>query len=256
MSVCAYCGNGSEDGVFTFCSFRREYVHTRCERLCENYSSEMLPNGTNCRKKYSEDLFFFKALGWKVVPVSPAKVRKEKEKYCEYKTGDLRKRFVSLAARYKAINNPELRAAWRPELAAMQNVLIERINTDVKMKSLHERFIALKLCKVPQETTNNKELENEFNDVWKLYPRKEGKERAKKAYISARKSGTKRAEIEDGIRRYIKQIEVTKTLVEYIKHGGTWFHNKCWQDEYRDKAEKESFAAYDIEVFEKMLDED
>lgn len=77
-----------------------------------------------------------------------------------------------------------------------------------------------------------KEIENDFEEVWKLYPKKQGKEAAKKAYIKARKSGVSNVDITIGLLKYIDFIKANNIANRYIKHGSTWFYQQCWQDEY------------------------
>lgn len=77
-----------------------------------------------------------------------------------------------------------------------------------------------------------KEIEKEFDEVWKAYPKKQGKEAAKKAYIKARKAGTSNLEIIAGLTQYKLFIKANNTADKYIKHGSTWFNQKCWEDDY------------------------
>ncbi|MCH5279552.1 MAG: hypothetical protein J1E60_07155 [Christensenellaceae bacterium] len=86
-----------------------------------------------------------------------------------------------------------------------------------------------------QSSPSRKQLENEFESVWSEYPsqRKQGKELAKRSFMAARKSGTAFETIRDGLLAYKRQIEAEHTETRYIKQGGTWFHGKGWQDEYR-----------------------
>lgn len=78
----------------------------------------------------------------------------------------------------------------------------------------------------------NSILEAEFEEVWQLYPRKQGKESAKKAYVKARNQGAVKEEIEAGIKKYVEYIDHNKTEQRYIKQGSTWFNQRCWEDEY------------------------
>ena len=77
-----------------------------------------------------------------------------------------------------------------------------------------------------------KEIENDFEEIWKIYPKKQGKEAAKKAYIKARKAGTGKLDILSGLLKYIEFIKANRTENRYIKHGSTWFNQKCWEDDY------------------------
>ena len=78
----------------------------------------------------------------------------------------------------------------------------------------------------------NAELTVEFEEVWKLYPNKQGKERARNAYVKARKDGIAREDIENGVKKYAEHCKAKKIEPKYIKHGDTWFSNKSWQDDY------------------------
>lgn len=83
-----------------------------------------------------------------------------------------------------------------------------------------------------KEKISKKEIDTEFESLWKHYPRKMGKESAYKSYLKARQNGTTYDEVINGLENYLKEIEVKKTETQYIKHGSTWFSQHCWQDEY------------------------
>jgi hypothetical protein len=75
------------------------------------------------------------------------------------------------------------------------------------------------------------DLEHEFEEVWKLYPRKDGKQDAKKAYIKARKEKTTYEQVENGIKRFIESLKERGTQKEYIPMGSSWFNQRRWEDE-------------------------
>lgn len=75
-------------------------------------------------------------------------------------------------------------------------------------------------------------LEDEFQEIWNIYPRKEGRKNALKAYIKARKNGTSKETILNGLNAYISKIKAEKTDLQYIKHGSSWFAQECWLDDY------------------------
>ncbi len=87
-------------------------------------------------------------------------------------------------------------------------------------------------------TSKNKQLEEDFEKLWKLYPRKEGKKKAFEAYKRAIKNGTTNKEIQTGIVNYLTQIRVQRTNKQYIKQGSTWFTGECWNDEYNVAQER------------------
>lgn len=74
--------------------------------------------------------------------------------------------------------------------------------------------------------------ESEFEILWNLYPRKEGKQSAFKAYKKARKEGVSIETIEGGIERYKAHITASKIERRFIKQGSTWFNGRCWEDDY------------------------
>ena len=110
------------------------------------------------------------------------------------------------------------------------------------LKNCNSDFKNLKESNTNNNTPINTERNNniytdEFENLWKLYPRKIGKPKAIKSYQKARKNGTSYEEVLQGINAYVKQIEANKTKTEDIKHGSTWFNGQCWLDEYEVKQE-------------------
>ena len=76
------------------------------------------------------------------------------------------------------------------------------------------------------------QLEEEFNQIWTMYPKKQGKANALKAYIKARKKGTEYETVLSGLENYVKYITIEKIEPTYVKHGSTWFNQECWNDDY------------------------
>lgn len=91
-----------------------------------------------------------------------------------------------------------------------------------------------------KSSNNNvqKQLGEDFENLWKLYPKKSGKPKAFSAYKRAIKKGVTNKEIQTGIVKYLTQIKVQGTTKEYIKNGSTWFNQECWNDEYNLGQEK------------------
>lgn len=73
---------------------------------------------------------------------------------------------------------------------------------------------------------------NEFESIWKLYPKKSGKTNAMKDFDKALKAGVSPELIKSKLEEYLKQIKIKGTPKQYIKNGSTWFHQKGWEDEY------------------------
>ena len=74
--------------------------------------------------------------------------------------------------------------------------------------------------------------ESDFDKLWSLYPRKEGRKTALAAYKRAIKKGVTNKLIQDGIVQYSKHIEVKNTDKQYIKTGATFFSQEAWNDEF------------------------
>lgn len=85
-------------------------------------------------------------------------------------------------------------------------------------------------------TINDSVIKEEFERVWKQYPRKEGKEAAFKEYSKLRSKldydTFNEFTVLSGIKRYKDYISLNKIESRYVKQGSTWFHGHCWEDEY------------------------
>lgn len=81
----------------------------------------------------------------------------------------------------------------------------------------------------PKKMTD-KMLEEEFDALWKLYPRKAGRSDALRHYKAARKQGVAYDTIEDGILRYADSVRNEDP--KFIAMGSTWFCGHRWEDQY------------------------
>lgn len=87
---------------------------------------------------------------------------------------------------------------------------------------------------IEEKNTIKKEkskIEQEFEEVWKLYPRKEDKKKAFLAYKTARKKASF-DEIKKGVETYNNHIKASNTDKRYIKLGATYFNGECWANNY------------------------
>ena len=85
------------------------------------------------------------------------------------------------------------------------------------------------------KSLSNSIYEKEFEEIWSIYPNKQGKSKALKSYIKARKDGVEAETIRDGVERYSAYCKANGTDKQYISHGDTWFGNRRWTDEYEMK---------------------
>ena len=118
MARCFNCGT-TEAETWRFCSSRKEFVCLACEKICANYSRQVLPNGCNCHLTYiPED--YYKYL------CSMDKFKEYREKYKEFNILQLRGRFKSLKESFLASSDTAARANMRAELAALKDLIDER----------------------------------------------------------------------------------------------------------------------------------
>ena len=95
-----------------------------------------------------------------------------------------------------------------------------------------EKEKELEIEVINDKSLKPKQLESEFETIWKLYPRKKSKKDALRHYMVARKNGTEYQDVLDGLYRYLDYIKSQKIEPRYIKHGSTWFNQESWNDEY------------------------
>lgn len=81
-------------------------------------------------------------------------------------------------------------------------------------------------------TISDTDISIEFDTLWQLYPKKQGKKDALKHYKKARKSGTTYEEIEKGIQAYVEFIEANGKDIQYVKMGSTFFSQEAWKDDW------------------------
>ncbi len=85
-------------------------------------------------------------------------------------------------------------------------------------------------------SSSNELMESDFEKLWELYPRKEGKKVALKKYKELiRKGLVTNKKIQDGIVAYKQHLKAENTEPKYIKQGGTYFNGECWNDQYETK---------------------
>ena len=78
-------------------------------------------------------------------------------------------------------------------------------------------------------------IKEEFEQLWAIYPNKQGKQHAYRAYERARKRKQKPVtyeQVKAGIEQYCEYIAAKGISKQYIKHGSTWFSGAEWESEY------------------------
>ena len=108
---------------------------------------------------------------------------------------------------------------------------VSNVDTEVRLGKDRDR---------DRDKLNISAIKSEFEALWKLYPKKQGKEKAYGYYHKARKSGTTYEEVEQGINAYIAYIRAEQTDPQYIKMGSTFFSQKAWLDDWTVTKRKSS----------------
>lgn len=96
-------------------------------------------------------------------------------------------------------------------------------------------------------------FKSEFEEIWKLYPRKHGKEKALEYYIRDRKAGATYEEIGKGVFEYREYVEAENVELQYMKMGSTFFSQKAWQDDWSIRSKRKTGSRR--ELFERLMRE-
>lgn len=86
-----------------------------------------------------------------------------------------------------------------------------------------------------KEKDKKKKAEHDFEELWDLYPRKNGKKDAKRHYLAAVADGVTFEEVKAGIEAYKRYIRKTGTEDKYIKMGSSFFCQRSWADDWSIK---------------------
>lgn len=84
----------------------------------------------------------------------------------------------------------------------------------------------IELEKEKEKETQTVDLDN-FNILWNMYPRKEGKKESIRHYKASLKKHAHQ-DIELALNNYLQKLKDEKTEPKYIKQGSTFFNN--WED--------------------------
>ena len=131
----------------------------------------------------------------------------------------------------------------------------EKINSPIDEKINHpiDEKIKENNTSINNTSMNNntlKELENDFEELWKLYPRKRGKTAAFKHYKKAIKEGATNEEIRQGILNLIEDIRKNKTEDRFIPYGSTFFCEKSWKDDMKVDTPQRTYGSNKTEGFD------
>ena len=107
-----------------------------------------------------------------------------------------------------------------------------QMSAEVKVKDKDKNIYNINIVQNPPD------FGREFERIWSLYPRKEGRKASYAAFVRDRKKGSTAEEIEAGVRRYLDHIRANRTERKYVMLGSTYFCGRRWEDSYEDAREE------------------
>ena len=130
---------------------------------------------------------------------------------------------------------------------------VENFPPEIDIKRLRDEEIDIDIEEKNIIKKEKSKIEQEFEEVWKLYPRKEDKKKAFLAYKTARKKASF-DEIKNGIETYSNHIKASNTDKCYIKLGATYFNGECWANTYEQRTKQGKANFTEREYTKEQLD--
>ena len=129
-----------------------------------------------------------------------------------------------------------LASTWRQHDAPeIEKTIENRVEVETEAENTHGR-----IPEKPQKKKNQPIYTPEFEEFWKLRPRRKGpdpKEPAAKLFHSFVKNGVDVEEIMNGLRLYKESVR-GKEQTEYVQHTRKWLYHRGWEDDYDDGSEE------------------
>lgn len=120
-------------------------------------------------------------------------------------------------------------------------------NTNVTQE-IEYRYKSIDIDKdkeINKEKEKKNIYQNEFEELWKLYPKKRGKDNALKSYVKARNDNVTYEKVLKGINNYNEYIKKVNLHIQFVKDGSTWFNQKRWEDEYIGEEQPKPKSVHD-----------
>jgi hypothetical protein len=140
--------------------------------------------------------------------------------------------------------DPLLTEEYTPTHSGVDPILVDEYYKEHIKKQDKEQDKEIKKEKINKKekklSISSSQIEQEFERLWKLYPRKYGdKKSARKKYGELRKKEkVTYEEVENGLYRYLRYIEQQETEEQFIPYAATWFNQQRWENEYISVAPK------------------
>lgn len=131
------------------------------------------------------------------------------------------------------ITEPEINGATSPVTSHDATDIDKDIDKDIRDIKPLSNDLDESGSNEPPKISKSQELETNFDKLWNIYPKKQGRAKALDAYKKAIKAGTTNREIQVGIVEYVKYINANRKQ-NFIAMGSTWFNQQRWQDKFTD----------------------
>ena len=124
------------------------------------------------------------------------------------------------------------------EFQGLENWGVNKYTDIINTKEINTKEINTEKQTPPTAAMPDKSGESiseEFEKLWSIYPNKQGKQHAYKAYERARKrkqNPVTYEQVKTGIEKYCEYIAAKGISKQYIKHGSTYFNGAEWESEY------------------------
>ena len=103
-------------------------------------------------------------------------------------------------------------------------------------------------------TLSPSQVRDEFEELWKLYPKKHGKKRAYACYERTRlKDKIEFETIKNGMKAYIRWFNSQRKDIQYMKDGDTFFSQWSWQDDWTSGRADSQFAKEADDILDGIL---
>lgn len=142
---CEMCGHPWDEKHhrLRICTNTGKLVCEWCHTRCQHYRKNILPNGTHCVVIFEKEYNKYRLL-YRPILAPESEVNKAVPKYENEPSGVLFDKFYLEAHLYGNVDEPQIRAAKRVELAAMQKVLRPKILADPLTRKMYYRFNGIK----------------------------------------------------------------------------------------------------------------
>ena len=128
----------------------------------------------------------------------------------------------------KEINTKEINTDKQTPQAAMPDKSGESVKANDTLNATLRGSIASNGISIAS-------IKDEFEKLWAIYPNKQGKQHAYRAYERVRKrkqNPVTYEQVKAGIEQYCEYIAAKGISKQYIKHGSTYFNGAEWESEY------------------------